>query len=105
MKPVNCIILILLAFTMVACGHEIIIRTEYVVETPSDTLLTAVASEPPPVTNAYVDLPWSEKEQVLTNIIRKQTRNLDKANLQIKGVATWKKETIELYDKKNKEKE
>ncbi len=92
---------ILCVFGLTACASTDIVHDVRVeVISPPDALLTEVFSEPPPDISRYVSLRWIDKEEILVDLYRAQTTNLNTANEQLKAIREWKEKTIKLYEKR-----
>lgn len=76
-------------------------ETRIIIETPPDVLLQEVLVEQPPTIDEYVNLQCTDKEDVLTEKFRTQTKKLDIANSQLRALQEWKTKIVNQYQKKD----
>lgn len=100
-SKLSLLLICLFAFFLTGCGNQQV-RGETVVEvlSPPDALLTDVKVEPPPNIADYTGLRYTDKEEILINLYRAQTQNVETANSQLKSIRDWKEKQLKLYQKK-----
>ena len=83
-------------------GCSAVVKREVTTEVliPPSSLTVKVKPELPPNVNDYVNMNYIDKEEVLVNKYREQTKKLEICNSQLQSIDNWGIETLNLYKKK-----
>ena len=88
---------------LTGCVSNPVVRTETIVIMPPETLMTEVVPEPPPNISDYTSMSNSDKEDILTELLRKQTQKVETCNSQLSSIRKWGIETMKLKNNLNEE--